>query len=73
MGTTLLEVVVVGECVVDPPHTCGDVVGQQYVDCVVASCKKEENHPKHRRKKGSSVQEDEPSGRVLLDGEVAEC
>ena len=72
VGTTSLEGVVVGECVVDPPHPCGDVVGQQYVDCVVTSCKQKENHTKHGRKEGSPVKEDEPSGRVLLDGEVAE-
>ena len=70
--TTLLEGVIVGECVVDPPQPCGDVVGQQYIDCVVASCKQKKNHTKQDRKEGSPVKEDKPSGRVLLDGEVAE-
>jgi hypothetical protein len=40
--TGLLQGVVVRQCVVHPPEARGDIVGQQYINCIMTPCEEEE-------------------------------
>ena len=53
----LLEVVVVGQSVICPPHSAGDPVGQQTVDTVVTPGEQKQHHARHRDHQRGQVEE----------------
>ena len=60
----LLEVVVGGHDVVEPPQAGGDVVGEENINAVVAPGQEEEDHPEQAGEEGGPVQEQVLGGRV---------
>ena len=53
----LLEVVVVGQGVIGPPHPAGHPVGQQTVDAVVAPGQEEEHHARYGNHQRGEVED----------------
>ena len=53
------ESVVVGDCVVAPPESGGDVVGEDHVNGVVTSGQQQEDHSAEGGQEGDPVEQDE--------------
>jgi len=69
MLAVLLQVVVVGQGVVNPPNSACDPVGYEDIKCVVPSSKQHEHKSRENSAKDKSMQQKEPPWRIFSDSE----